>query len=640
MKNKFLYCLFALFVVNTVFIGCKKDLTVVPNDILPDEAIFTDKNLITATLARFYQQVDPTQGNGWGQNNRDWNTFQQDPDDGINNNGGVAASALPWSRDRYKIFDYALIRRLNQFLEGIRSDASKKAMTATENNNFEGQAIFLRAYTYFHMVKTLGGVTIVNDEVFTYASGMDIQPLQKPRNSESDCYKYIMTQCDEAYSKLNIPNGSNINMALANKWAARMLKARAALTAASIARWTPINAPLNVKQDNFGTNVVGIPATEADFFYKEAFAAAKDVIDNSGYQIMKGSTVEAAQTAFYKATSVKDGNTEVIWAQDRKLPNSNTQWTRHVAPRSHSDMAEGNSLGATLNLVEAFERKDGTNPTIQTRTGANNASGTYIVYNDVEDPFKARDARLWGTVIWPNALYRGTPVPLKAGELRKNTLPLNNPVFTVVVPPAKGNPAPITSVNGPADVTTNFINKTGFAVRKWLDETPNAGLQPNYSDMWWVKFRLAEAYTIAAESAFFASNLGPAVGLPYINFLRDRGKIQPLTLANFTFEKIVNECRVEFAFEDHRMWDLNRWRLSHIYWDGSNTGLYSQPMSLYAFQINIAGSPDNGKWVFDRRISYRRQNTAFTFGVGSYYATITQTWVNPNNPNWVLNPGQ
>jgi len=71
-------------------------------------------------------------------------------------------------------------------------------MTAFENSAFEGQALFLRAWTFFHMVKTLGGLTIVGDEVFEYAQGDDITPLQKPRNSEAECYDYILAQCDSA----------------------------------------------------------------------------------------------------------------------------------------------------------------------------------------------------------------------------------------------------------------------------------------------------------------------------------------------------------------------------------------------------------------------------------------------------------
>jgi len=658
MKNKFLYSFFAVLFMSTVFTGCKKNLTVVPNDFLVTDDIFTDPTLIRSVLGQFYQQsMGPTRAgqNGWGQQNDDWNKYQQDPDDAINNNGGISSSNLTWGRDRYKVDlgtdAYPFIRRVNQFLAGIRSAKSKAAMTAADNSRFEGEALFLRAYVYFQAVKTLGGITIVNDEVFTYSPGIDIIPLQKPRDSEAACYQYIIDECDKAAAKFTNDNGlsgsANLNRSLANKWACRMLKARAALTAASIAKWTPVRAPGQVKTDAAGTMVVGIPASMADNFYQQAFDAAKDVIQNSGYSIMTSAT--NPEFAFYNATTLKAGNTEVIWSYDRKTPQITTQLTRYIAPLSHSDQADGNALGATLNLVEAFENRDGTSPIIKTRLNENAAASNtnpYIIYSDVEAPFKAKDARLWGTVYWPYSLYRGTQIVLKAGEMRKSTPPYNSPVFVTSAPPAKGVTGTITSQNGPADVPTNNVNKTGFGVRKFLDETPNSGAAASYSDIWWPRFRLAEAYMIACEAAFFLPSQGPGVAVGYINVLRSRGQIQPLTAGTLTFDKIMNECRVEFAFEDHRLWDLIRWRMAHVVWNGIsddpnvNPTSTSQPFTLYPYQIVNVADPNNGKWVFTKQKSYRRQTTPFLFEIGSYYSTITQSYVTQNNPNWVLNPGQ
>jgi hypothetical protein len=657
MRTKILYCFLALFVVNVLFIGCKKDLTIKPNDLLLDQDIFTDKNLINSTLARFYQQIHTgtnVNGNGntgWGQQNGDWNSFQQDPDDGVNNNGGPSTGDLTLSRDRYKIMDYGLIRRLNQFIEGIRSDASKKAMTPGENANFEAQALFIRAWVYFLTVRSLGGVTIVGDKVFTYDPGQDVTPYQLPRDSEEDCYKYILDQCDLAAARFTAAGSVGIskttNSATTNKWAALMLKARAALYAASIAKYTPLRAPGNVKKDKRGVDVVGIPVAKATDFYTIAFNTADEVIKNSPYVLQTSAT--NPELAFYQATTIKSGNTEVIWAFDRKSPSVNSELTRFVAPVSqgHSDgQTEGNSLGPTLNLVEAFENRDGSNPRILDRVGYA-TNGNYVIYDDVQAPFKAKDARLYGTVIWPEAPFRGTPVPLRAGELTKITQPYT---YATNAPNRTNNTLP-TGPNGPFDASTANLNKTGFNLRKWVDETPNSGIAPNYSEVWWPKFRIAEAYLVAAEAGLELGGTARAAGLTYINKIRvDRGKITPLTDAQFTFDKIINENRVEFAFEDHRVWDLRRWRLAHVFWNGVLGDTYptsgvqptSQAMTLYAYRINVPGNPgnNNGKWVFERKVSYRRITTPFNFREDSYYSTITQEWVNPRNPNWVGNPYQ
>ena len=671
MKNKFLYSLFALLLINTPFVGCKKDLTQIPNNLLSEDAIYTDKNLITAVLARLYSQVGQNGGNtpgaaGWGATNQTDDSFQQDPDDAQNNRGGASAMQVTFTKDRYRAFDYGLIRRLNIFLEGIRSEESKKSMSPFENSAFEGQAIFLRAWTFFHMVKTLGGMTIVGDEVFEFNPGDDVTPLQKPRNSEEACYDYILAQCDLAAEKLTssgtatIPAGQNVNHAMANRWAAKMLKARAALTAASIARWNTPGDPNLTKTDKLGTVTHGIPASKADAYYQAAFNAAKEVIDGGAYQLMTGSDLVSAQKAFENVINRKTGNTEVIWTADRRIPNVNTNWTRWVGPVTHTEEAEGNQLGSPADFVESFEDRATGAQGIKTRTttpalltnegGVGNAPIMYDLSNPNDNPFMKKDARLWGSVIWPQAVWKGIPVDLRAGEWRGEYNPDGTLKVVTVAPPPKGTTTPaITSINGPAENTSQIVNKTGFIPRKWLDETPGASLRPNYSEMWVIRFRLAEAYAICAEAALLSAPLGgAAVGVGYINTLRRRGLLPDLTAGQFTFERLRRELRIEFYMEDHRLWDMNRWRLADQYWDGptnSKSGEYpngsSYPHQLYGYTVNIAGNPggNNGKYVFERKRAFRKRANPAFFERRSYYSSMTDGWLT-QNPNWERNPGQ
>ncbi len=616
MKIK-IYCLFALFTVNALFTGCQKNLDTVPVNRLPAEIVYSDKGLVQATLANFYNSVN------FGQQNGDYNSYNLI--DEANTQYGAPTTGdneIQVSRDFFRTVDYGLVRRLNQFLVGIRSSAAKAAIVETERADMEAQCIFLRAYYYFCMTRSFGGMPIVYDEVFTYESGMDIAPLQIPRATEADAYQYVIDQCDLAITKLSAVK--SVNASVANKWAALMLKARAAVYAGSIAKFGSSITP-NVKTAG---GEAGIPATKAAYFYRIAFDAAKLLITTSGYVLQKNPA--NPELAFYNATSVKTANTEVIWALDRKAPNQNTQYTNFVMPYSHRDFTEGNALGALLTLVESFENRDGSDKVIKT----NNPDGSYVFYNDVEDPFKAKDARLWGTVIWPNAPYRNVPVILQAGQLNKNGG--GAWVIKTGAPGSSDANGLVTALNGPASLTTNYINKTGFLVRKFVDETIGAGLQPRYSEMWMPRFRISEAYLIAAEAGL---ELGEPLALQYINDVRDRGRIQPLTTSTFTFDKIVNEYRVEFAFEDHRFWDLKRWRLAHTLWNGATNSPTAHPMSLYPYKVVAAGDPNNGKWVFTRQISYKRQTTPLNFPEANYYARIDLGWIS-NNPKLVLNPLQ
>lgn len=676
MKKKFLYSLFALFLINMVFIGCKRDLTVVPNSVVEETAVYTDKNLIISVLARFYNQVNESRtppqnifnpgAAAWGASNATDDSFQQDPDDAQNNRGGASAQQVAFTKDRYRAFDYGLIRRINIFLKGIRTEESKKSMSAFENASFEGQAMFLRAWTFFHMVKTLGGLTIVGDEVFEFAGGTDATPLQKARDSEEKCYDYIIAECELAAAKLTssgtatIPAGENKNAALANRWACKMLKARAALTAASLARWTTPGDPNMTKVDKFGTQTHGIPASKADAYYKIAFDAAKEVIDGGAYQLMTGATLEAAQQAFNKVINVKDGNTEVIWTADRLSPSRNTNWTEKVGPFSLNESTQyGNQLGAPAEFVESFEDRVTGAQGIKTRTisaanlinegGVGNAPIMYDLSNPADNPFMQKDARLWGSVIWPQAVWKGSPVDLRAGEWRGEYNADGTLKVYTSAPPAKGTQGTfLTSINGPAENTSQTVNKTGFIPRKWLDEKPGASIAPNYSDIWVIRFRLAEAYAICAEAALLSGPVGgAAVGVNYINILRRRGLLPDLTAAQFTFEQLRRELRIEFYMEDHRLWDMNRWRLADKYWDGptnSKSGEYpngtSYPYQLYGYTVNLGpGNPDNGKYVFERKRAFRKRANPQYFESKSYYSSTIDSW-RTWNPNWERNPGE
>ena len=598
--------------------GCISELDTEPTNILPESGVFTDKALAQSVLANFYASVNYGQNNG---NHANYHLLDE-----ANLSYGPATTTdaekvIP--RDFFQTYDYGLVRRMNQFLVGIRSNAARAALLESDRSNMEAQCIFLRAWYHFCMARSFGGMPILGDTVYSYESGIDPVRFQVPRSTEAGIYDYVIAQCDLAAA--NLSASKTTNGSVANKWTALMLKARAAVYAASIANYGNKLTP-TVRTANWEA---GIPADQAEKYYKIALQTAEQVITQGPYALQ----TDAANPgdSFYKATSVKTGNTEVIWAMDRLRPNVVTQFTNFTMPYSHRDFTEGNALGAVLNLVEAFENKDGSDPVIKTK----NENGSYVFYNTVEDPFTRKDARLWGTVIYPNATYRQTPVIIQAGQVNKAA-----DAYVLRTSPAGGRDAQgnlITSINGPVANSDNFVNKTGFLVRKFLDESPNAGLNPGFSEMWWPRFRIAEAYLIAAEAAFELGDKTKAI--THINVTRKRGGIQPLTASSMTFNHIVNEYRVEFAFEDHRFWDLKRWRLAHTVWNGTPNDPTAQMYSLYPYKVVAPGDVNDGKWVFTKQASFKMAPNPRNFPLMNYYAAIQPGW-RANNPKLVNNPLQ
>lgn len=610
MKKIYIVAALAACLLSTT--ACSDFLDRDPDKILTNDQVFKDAVMIKSVLANYYGRVT------WGQHVADWGAYTV-IDEAAYCNGGPDHRST-FEDDRWRVYDYTLVRDINQFLKGLRETT---ALTDAAKAPLEGEARFLRAWYYFNVCRGLGGMPIVGDEIFDYEAGMDVTTLQRPRATEAEMYDYIISECKAIYDML--PAEKQTNSARANKWAAKMLEARAAVYAASIANYN--NKMVTPIQTSGGE--VGIPADKAAGYYQIALAAAEDVIKNSPYTLQDRKPDNKGLN-FYEAVCVKDNNTEVIWVRDYKYPGQTHGFTNNNAPKSHAEDIDNSYLGAVLNLVEEYEFVNTSTPgqksLVQTME-----NGTYKFYDSADAPFKDRDPRLWGTIIYPNAEFKSIPVVLQAGQLVKKGNDWAIEVGDLDSKDANGNL--ITSLNGPKESNEQYINKTGFYVRKFLDETPSSGTRGRGSEMWMPRFRMSEAYMIAAEASYELNN-GKA--LEYINAVRERAGVKPLQ--QVTFDNIVHEYRVEFAFEDHRYWDLKRWRLADKVWNGNNNDAQARHRRLWPYRVVAPGDPNNGKWIFVEDFLFMSPNARY-FKMQNYYNFLNLDWIN-NNPKLVKNPYQ
>ena len=610
MKKR--YMLAALVSLVLSMTACNGFLDREPDKIMTDEQIFSDPVMIKSVLANYYGRVT------WGQHVADWGSFTI-IDDAARCDGGPDQRST-FEDDLWRVYDYTLVRNINQFLKGLRETT---ALTDAEKAPLEGEARFLRAWYYFNMCRGLGGMPIVGDDIFDYTPGMDVTSMQYPRSTEAEMYDYIISECQAIAGMMS--TNKQTNSARANKWTAKMLEARAALYAGSIANYNnKMTTP--IKTDG---GEVGIPADKAEGYYKIALAAAEDVILNSPYELQDKRPDDKGLN-FYQAVSVKENNTEVIWARDYKYPGQTHGFTTSNAPKSHAEDIDNSWLGVVLNLVEQFEEIDTDTPGEGSKIETME-NGSYKFYDSADAPFKNRDPRLWGTVIYPNATLKSSPVILQAGQLNKVDGKWQILTGDLDSKDAQGNI--ITALNGPKESNEQYINKTGFYIRKFIDETPSAGTRGRGSEMWMPRFRMAEAYMIAAEASFELSN-GKA--LDYINAVRNRAGVKPLKTV--TFDNIVHENRVEFAFEDHRYWDMKRWRLADKIWNGNNNDELARHRRLWPYLVVAPGDPNDGKWVFVEDYLFMSPNARY-FRMQNYYNFLDLGWIN-NNPKLVKNPYQ
>ncbi|HZH74002.1 MAG TPA: RagB/SusD family nutrient uptake outer membrane protein [Mariniphaga sp.] len=607
------YILFGLIMTLLSTTACNEFLDIESDTVLTNEQIFKDKNMIQSVLSNLYGRT-----RWWGQHLSDPWAYSQTDEALISDSGPSYESTF--SESYWRVYDYAFVRDVNQFLQGVREAVN---LTDEEKKSLEGEVRFLRAWYYFVSCRGLGGVPIIEDEIFAYDAGMDVLKLQKARSTEADTYDYIINECKEVAEML--PTGKQINGARANKWTAKMLQARAAITAASLAKYNNLmTTPIRTAGGE-----VGIPADQAERYYKIALAAAKEVIESNVYVLQDKYPNDKGRN-FYEAVCVKDGNTEVIWAFDAFYPGLTVSFSSYNMPMTHFEGGGASSyLTPVLNLVEDYEPIQTTTPgkRVKIETEEN---GTYKFYDSADGPFKDRDPRLWGTIIYPSASFRGSEVPLQAGQLiRKDG---NWEILTGDLGETDEEGRIITSKNGPLEVPSQNVNKTGFYCRKFLDETPLASQVG--SAMWNPHFRISEAYMIVCEASFETGDVSTA--LEHINAVRNRAGIQDLE--TLTFDNIVHEYRVEFAFEDHRYWDMIRWRLAHKVWNGDNKDELARHRQLFPYQVVAPGDPNDGKWVFIEKFAYKSVNARY-FRLRNYYYPFDNNWLG-KNPLLEKNPYQ
>ena len=616
---KKLYIITATVSLFVAITGCSGFLDREPQKIFTEEVIFADEVMLKSVLSDLYGTPS------WGQHCADYGRYQW-LDEAEKCDGGPETGST-FADDFLRVYDYAYLRRINIFLQSLRKTES---ITQAEKTSLEGEVRFLRAWYYFQMARGMGGMPIIEDQVFEYTAGMDITPMQYARSTEAGIYDYIISECQAIYSML--PPSRNTNSARANQWAAKMLEARAALYAGSLANYNnKMAAPIRTDGGE-----VGIPAGQAQSYYTKALEAAEIVINNSPYVLLQAAerTHQSLGDNFYNALSAKN-NSEVIWARDYIYPGTTHGYTNANAPRSHMEDMDNSWLGIILNLVEDFEIIDTDTPG-QGSPFISRIGNDYKFYSTAREAFEERDPRLRGTVLYPGSTFKGREVPLQAGQLNRDASGdwVTRVANVSGVDVFDDDGYLITSLNGPRISNEQFTNKTGFFVRKFLDETPQAGTRGRGSEMWFPRFRLAEAYMIACEAAFELNNNAKAV--EYINVLRNRAGVKPLTTV--TFDNIIHERRVEFALEDHRYWDLKRWRLALNLWNGNNTDPAARHRRLFPYLVVAPGDPNHLKWVFEEDFSHMAPN-ARRFEMRNYYNFIDQGWIN-NNPKYVKNPFQ
>ena len=323
--------------------------------------------------------------------------------------------------------------------------------------------------------------------------------LQVAPSSFADIVKFVKEECDLYADNLPL-SYSDDEAGHATKGAFLALKSRALLYLAS---------PLNSSDDSRK--------------WADAAQAAQDVMDLDIYKLYKLTDTPYRSMAFDKTAA----NKEVIFERRFTFPeaphNIHMMWSLDAV-----DAGSWNGLYPTQNLVDAYETVNGKLTTDPTNT----------MYNK-QDPYTKRDARFY-----QSSIYNGSTWETHRMSMVTNT-----------VDPSK---------NGSCKPQLGKA-RCGYGPKKFIEELdPSTNLYGGYAQSNnWPYIRYAEVllnYAEAKNEELAAPD--PSVYLA-INEVRSRSGQPdlPSGLSKIEMrERIKNERRIELLLEEHRFYDLRRWK--------------------------------------------------------------------------------
>lgn len=363
------------------------------------------------------------------------------------------------------------------------------------------EAKFLRAYIYFNLISRFGGVPII-EKAYNLEDEVQISS-----NTFDECVAFITKDITEAMPYLpDALMAGDANFGRASKAACQALLSRTYLYAAS-----PLFNPSNDKAK-----------------WQKAADAAKNFIETYTQYQLYPSYLDCFNQPSGSA------NPEIIFSRNFSPSHGHDQPMNNLNNRYAGNGGWWASNGPTQNLVDDYDMTNGEPPFIWNNgvKTINPASGY-----DPQNPYANRDPRLDATVLHEGSTFHDQTLEFWVASDGK-TYAWDN-------------------------YRRNGDNpRTSYVLRKFNPEEGEISWQVEYTQPW-IIFRVAEMYLNYAEAEFELGN--EAVAREYINKVRARvnmpGLPDSVTGENLR-TRLYNERRIEFAFEEHRYFDVRRWKIA------------------------------------------------------------------------------
>lgn len=463
---------------------------------------------------------------------------------------------------------YNGVRAANAFIKDIaEADFSRYEYDGTYENNmrqlkyFPYEAKVLRAFFFFELARRYGDIAMPLEVLSTdEANSIAKTPFK-------EVIKFIVETCNEAAAGDNLPesyaNEPGAEIGRITKGFAMALKSKALLYAAS---------------------ALHNPSMDTEL-WKTSAKAALDLIKTGIYSLSKS---ETANNLTSKEAVLMRANSE---NSNFELYNFPIRFVLGKRPSANIS----NSTFPSQNLVDAFETVNGYPVTLGTNG--------WVCEDPAFDPLKPyenRDPRFYRTVLANGMEFKGSTIETFVGG---------------------ADDVPVSQGGSP----------TGYFLRKYIQpSTSFATDQEVKAKHHWVIYRYAETLLTYAESMVCAFKDPKYTSEEFdnksaewaLNEVRVNAGMPPVNISdpNEFLRALQNEWRVEFAFEDHRFWDVRRWKIG-----------YDTQRLLYGVRI----VNESGNLRFYRNLY---ENRMWKECMNLYPIPQNELFKNPNlnpqNPEW------
>lgn len=568
--------------------GCDSIFKDAPTDKLGENMIWEDERLLDEYTARWYRNMDngfyilvSTMIKNLGEEYEPW--FGDQLTVGRSDwyqagYGDMLKGSQVIYNNRGKLYwqnYYTQIRSINRLLE------NSHLLPASIKQRLVGEAHFFRAYYYYKLLRQYGGSLIIDH---TY------DPLVReekfPRATYQEMVDFITDEAEKAAGLLE--DSYDPAMAgRATKGAALMLKAKTYFWAAG-SHFQNAELPYLGFTTDCSGELLDKAAAEYDRVIALGIYKLIEIPGTDLQSVVNGYRniflTKNSEESIWEVQHSDDG--DFLYAFGHKLD-------RDAAPPSQTGV--NCAYNPTQNHVDEYRMANGKRI---------NESGSG--YNP-KSPYEGRDYRFYANILYDGAVWKGSELEIHYTRI-------------------DGKNVPGKDLTPYGTSTTASNTRTGYYMAKFLRESQQIDdNESKASSQNCILWRYAELLLDYAEIDFRKGRIGNA--LEKVNMIRRRVHMPELT--SVTWDDIMNERRVELAFEKTTYWDLLRYGTAEKVMCGSTNPLYG---------CRVVIDEKGNKNIITNRVVNGNNNQIRYFGENQYFLPIAWDDIRyhgiSQNPGW------